>query len=1371
MAHHNHYLFSDHYLNEILPGYNEWAVDTQKTLEEISELYNNAKDLLPGSNEAQTEERFIRPVLRLLGHVFDLQPPVETPFGTKAPDYAFFLEDSHIKKARKFKGKKEFFHEALAIGDAKYWDRPLDKRLAGGDPFDNNNPNFQIDSYLRHTDKRWGILTNGRLWRLYNRETSYRLDSYYQIDLIQLLESGEPEVFKYFFLFFRKEAFLPIYPEKKTFLDLVYSESIDYARRVGKGLKENVYESLKTLATGYLDMKSNGLSADKDLEEIRANSLVLLYRLLFILYAEARNLLPMDNPTYKGTYSLESIKKEVKEKIEGGVALAPDATLYWDRLENLFHLINQGSPGLGVPAYNGGLFKPENHPFLEKYAIGDSFLVKVIDSLSRSLGKDGRSRVFLDYRDLDARDLGSIYEGLLEYRLRQAQEDLVVTKKNTYVPLGQEDSKVQGLKGERVKKGELYLVTDKGERKATGSYYTPEYIVNYIVENTLVPLVERIKQGIKKRCEELEEKFKTSRGSNREVYKKELEEVRTSFDDEVLKLKVLDPAMGSGHFLVRATEFLAEHIATNPYAHDIAAPEGETAINYWKRKVVEHCIYGVDLNPLAVELAKLSLWLKTVAKGKPLSFLDHHLCCGNSLIGAEVKNMGVPPELKGSRLKGSKKKISQVEQLPLLDESAFRQDIGLAVGDMLLIEQRPTDTIQDVEEKTRILAHLDETRRDKYRQIANLWTSAYFGNEIDVPVYRDAVNHLQGKGTAMTPPKDIASSLAMAQELAKEKFFFHWELEFPEVFFDQYGRPLESPGFDAVIGNPPWGAKFSEQEKGYYRKKFRNVIVRMIDSYMYFIKEGLNLTQKDGFESLIVPNPFLIQIDVWRLRKLLLEDTQIRNLINFGDGVFGSELANPSCLFVVQKTQEETKDKILVADLRGVVPTLKEQMVFAGNLPFLLIDQTSYIKAHNFSFLTKGFEVAELISKLRRSEPPLLQYIKGEIQRGISADFAPAFIVDERFVRDNNLETAVLRPIITGHNVSRFNLEYYNEYIVYLTREDSIDLYPNIKNYLEKFRKSITCVEVQEGKHPWYALHRPRDANIFKSPKLVGLTTSDRLILSVDTSNYYAMDNLYIMQLKNTSLKTHYHLLALLNSSLLTCIYRHFAQEEKRVLPQVKAENLYQLPIRRIGFVTAEKERKRLVEEAKGMYYQGLKVQGFNGFKGLLGFVGERLEKRHKSDPQLIEKHNEDPINKNWQIPKDTPWEQSDVVHDLLAFLAEQIIEMNKEKQVEIKGFLEWLERQCKAKIDELKNKTKIKNYHEHSFQEILDVITDNARKLQVEINREFEERLKSEFEKSLIKLSPLKEKIEKSDWLIDQIVYRLYGLTEEEIRVVEKKD
>jgi len=175
-------------------------------------------------------------------------------------------------------------------------------------------------------------------------------------------------------------------------------------------------------------------------------------------------------------------------------------------------------------------------------------------------------------------------------------------------------------------------------------------------------------------------------------------------------------------------------------------------------------------------------------------------------------------------------------------------------------------------------------------------------------------------------------------------------------------------------------------------------------------------------------------------------------------------------------------------------------------------------------------------------------------------------------------------------------------------------------------------------------------------------------------------------------------------------------------------------------------------------------------FQELLQFIEERLEKKQMPDPELVKEHNADPLNKDWQIPEDEPWEQSDVVHDLLAYLAEQMIELNREKQEEIQGFLKWIAREWEVDIETLALKTHLKEYHEHDFDEILRISKRNKKLIKPDPeSREFQERLEREWKASMERLRPLKEKIRLTDGLIDQIVYRLYGLTDKEIEIVER--
>src|SRR6266849_5174997 len=630
--HRNQQLFSDHYLNGILPRREDWQILFFEAEFVIRDLQRIFAGYTPGGKEAQVEDDFVKPVLRQLGHTFEVQASLETPDGTKTPDYIFY-RDQTVLVANK--GKKKLNEillqgRAFAVGDAKQWDRLLDVSLksVGNDPFTNKNPSYQISFYMQHSGLDWGILTNGRLWRLYQKDTAHKLDRFYEVNLPELLRANDVNAFLYFYAFFRRQAFEP----GDLGVEAIRLASADYARGVGDSLKSQVYEALRHVAQGFLDYRPNNLQPAPDtLKTIYDHALIVLYRLLFILYAEARDLLPVsENAGYRESYSLESIKKAIQKNLTARKPLLPNTATLWPQLKALFSIIDEGSPPLSVATFNGGLFDPKHHPFLEQYAVGDQHLQQAIDKLARVDGQ------FVDYRDLAERHLGTIYEGLLEFHLEEIE------------------SPDHGWT--------IDLKTEKGERKASGSYYTPDYIVKYMVEETLGPVLGRAA------ADAVTEQEKTA---------------------AILNVKVLDPAMGSGHFPVEATEyiarFLVEHIEQPP-----TDAGGEADLAYWKRRVAQSCIYGVDLNPLAVDLAKLSLWLATVAKNRPLSFLDHHLRCGNSLIGAHLADlrMGTTGGKKGNSKKtpAMSAQGADVAQPMLFDDESLRQAMTSAVDMMWLIE-------------------------------------------------------------------------------------------------------------------------------------------------------------------------------------------------------------------------------------------------------------------------------------------------------------------------------------------------------------------------------------------------------------------------------------------------------------------------------------------------------------------------------------------------------------------------------------------------------------------------------------------------------------------------------------------------------------
>jgi hypothetical protein len=425
-AHRNQYLFSDHYLNNLLPDDARWSValpEAETFLAWLQDLYAREQAQLSHYNESSLEDHWFKPILTQLGHTFERQASVPgLEAGVNRPDYVFFPDEATRQAAVSAQRTEDYTAGALAVGEVKRWDTALSKkRKGGGASFEAQNPSWQVDYYVRATGLGWGILSNGRLWRLVHKDSSQRLSIYYEVDLVDLLSHGDVGAMRYFTLFFRQAAFRPD-AQGRIFLDDALAASNAYAVALEEDLEQNVYQALEHLMQGFLDLSANHLGPD-DLRAIYDNSLYLLYRLLFILYGESRGLLPLQNDQYRTNYSLTRIK----EKIVGLELLpAPMSTVYWGWLKNLFRIINGDDAELnrylGMPRYNGRLFDPQQHPFLEEKIVGDRALIQAIDLLSRRVTKAGRE--FADYRTLGVRHLGSIYEGLLEYQPRYASEPM-----------------------------------------------------------------------------------------------------------------------------------------------------------------------------------------------------------------------------------------------------------------------------------------------------------------------------------------------------------------------------------------------------------------------------------------------------------------------------------------------------------------------------------------------------------------------------------------------------------------------------------------------------------------------------------------------------------------------------------------------------------------------------------------------------------------------------------------------------------------------------------------------------------------------------------------------------------------------------------
>ena len=805
-------LFTDYFLTDGIKDTNEWKssvedVEAFTAFKEGLRQHYNALSHSENANEAVTEQELIRPVLDLLGWV-DYLPQQGATGNEDIPDHLLFADSEAKARAIAQRLPKDRIRHATVVQESKRFGLSLDNRDKDDKARALGTPHGQIRRYLSTADIesegriRWGILTNGRIWRLYDHRARPRATGYFEADIEDLLMPEREDSLSTFYLLFRRESFVPQRGATLTFLESALAEGRHYEDKVAQDLSGIVFERVFPKLVEALAEKP-----DEDLPNCRDAALVFLYRLLFVLYAEDRGLLPVSDARYDDYGLRKRVRQDIANRMADGDAFSTKATNYYDRLVTLFKIIDSGDPSIGLPAYNGGLFASESAPMLERVRLSDDEIAPIVYNLSHTMGPKEERR-FVNYRDLSVQQLGSIYERLLEREPIRDEGGKIVIRPNPYA------------------------------RKDSGSFYTPQELVDLIVERTLNPLVEE-------RLKTFEEKSDALKRDRRPMPQRRAELVRLDPADAVLNLKVLDPAMGSGHFLVTVVDFLSDYIAelieyvpvvpewlddeyVSPLVERVETIRNEiirrSRESNWvldeaqltyeaiiRRMVLKRCIYGVDKNPLTVELAKVSLWLHSFTVGAPLSFLDHHLRCGDSLIGLRVSD-GVKDleTLGGGLFAGSA--IAGAEA---------------ATSTMVRIENMPDADVAEVRESAALYDMIEEATADLRGLLdflcARRWLIAGMKkkerNESDTPLImtlglhqRRAYKVLSQGPAHLTEASTESEAKTFAQfrdywkdarKNADCEGFFHWEVAFPGVWRDwQTSRP--HGGFDAVVGNPPW---------------------------------------------------------------------------------------------------------------------------------------------------------------------------------------------------------------------------------------------------------------------------------------------------------------------------------------------------------------------------------------------------------------------------------------------------------------------------------------------------------------------------------------------------------------------------------------
>lgn len=818
-------LFSSVFVEDTIRSLPDWSEIDEATLDRFERRVGELFDDFPTDqepNEAETETKLIWPLLRELGWANHLQQQTLAATGRgHVPDGLLFEDKTTRDRASRIPEQWQRYELGKAIVESKRWRRPLDRQSGRRD--EQTAPATQMLRYLRRVDDltngglRWGILTNGRRWRIYYQGARSVAEQFFELDLGLLLgATGEADAptsldedtrrhwLTVFLLVFGRRAFRPTERDSRPFLQRAVEEAQFYEQRVANDLAKVVFgEVFRQLVTGIAEQ-----APAADLQEVRDAALILLYRLLFILYAEDRDLLPVTDARYDDYGLRERVRKDVGARKDSRDTFSKTAARYWNQIDDLCRAINEGDASIGLPPYNGGLFDPERTPLLSQVRLGDQVMADVIDALSFETGADGK-RTYINYRDLSVQQLGSIYERLIEYEV--VRED-----------------------------GEIDIRPNVFARKGSGSYYTPNDLVGLIVKEAIDPLIE---ERIARFRQEVDKQGTSKRDLDRRLGVLENHDPAS----KILELKVCDPAMGSGHFLVNLVDYLSDRIIAavaeaeemvtwgdyvSPLTHRIAeirrtilanAEERDWTVDQSqlddrhivRRMVLKRCVHGVDKNPMAVELAKVSLWLHTFTVGAPLSFLDHHLRCGDSLFGTWVrKAMDRIAEYGGellihepmTRARRAAESMQMIERLT--DAEIAEAHRSASLFDEVREMTAPLDAILSF---VHALDWIDPRGKDDKRALQAFFDGT-FGDPIEIVEGKRAVTNDKPEA------KRFQEILDQAQALIGEQNFLNWQVAFPRIWSD-WSSAEPNGGFDAAIGNPPWDRMKLQQVEWFAQRR------------------------------------------------------------------------------------------------------------------------------------------------------------------------------------------------------------------------------------------------------------------------------------------------------------------------------------------------------------------------------------------------------------------------------------------------------------------------------------------------------------------------------------------------------------------------
>lgn len=696
------------------------------------------------------------------------------------------------------------------------------------------SPHAMVQEYLNYSEHLYGMVTNGRQLRLLRDASRITRLSYVEFNLEKMMEE---DLYSDFVIFYRvlHASRMPkkIDAGAESIIEKYHQEGLEAGSTIRSKLGDAVKESIKNLANGFINHPNNGALREAvangkfSSDEYYRHQLRIIYRLLFLFVIEERNLVYADNKTteakrfnniYFNYYSLLRLRKLAKK------LLPPEANRHydiWQGLISTFSLFEKKEIGekLGIMALQGDLFGYHaiscNGYDLHQCYLSNAVLLNIIKSLSY-FENDNKVLIAVNYGGLDVEEFGSVYEGLLELKL--------------------EVKKIEG--------SDQYSCSfdTSNERGKSGSHYTPEELVQPLIKHSLEHLIEDILQPY------------TQKKVNKENTLKAL-----------LKLKVCDVACGSGHILLSAARRLSLEVARIQTEEEQPNP---AAIRKAMKDVVRNCIYGVDKNPLAVELCKIALWLEAYNPGEPLNFLDHHIKCGDAIVGLahrselekgiadeafktlSIDDKDIAKTWRDKNVKERKERAAKILQLKAEFEKSTENSVQEAMAEYKTFNQLPETTPDEIERKAKAYKKFIDGKGFTFlKAMADTQVAQFFIPKTEANIdylMTDADFRLILSGYKGWQDRKVANATAVALEHR----FFHWFIEFPEVF--------DEGGFDCVLGNPPFlgnrklsgtfGDPFLEAIKYQYSP------IGAVDLVTYFFRRIYTIIKSRGFMSLISTN-------------------------------------------------------------------------------------------------------------------------------------------------------------------------------------------------------------------------------------------------------------------------------------------------------------------------------------------------------------------------------------------------------------------------------------------------------------------------------------------------------------------------------------